>query len=129
MKRISIVALMLSLFASSVRAGKMDIDYLKPSPTKALAYSLIIPGGGYLHLSGQDPYKGYMQKGILYLALTVGAYAFTADQFRKGESASALMGLTCLITMRVYEFGEVTDDAERDRFAAYKDLVKDPVTP
>jgi hypothetical protein len=110
--------------APNAWAGKLDIDYLHPSPAKALGYSLVIPGAGYFYLSGHNPDKAYAQRGLLFLGLTVGAYLFTADKAKDNEHGMVLAGIGALAGIRLIEFSTVVDDAEGERFEKYKELVR-----
>lgn len=125
MKRISMIALMLSLFASTARAGMLDIDYLHPSPTKALTYSLIFPGGGYFYLSGDSPKPNsrYFSRGLLFFFGTAALTAFTISQAKKDPAGGALMGVMMLVGLRIGEFSQVTTDAEQDRHSSYKTMI------
>jgi len=114
----------LFLLTGNLRAGILDIDYIKPSPTKAFARSLIIPGGGYFYLSEVSPLKNYEYIGMLYLGVTIGAYLLTVDAIKKKNSFKASSGIMAIFLIRLFEFGNTIDDAEMERFKVKKEIVK-----
>lgn len=126
MKRILLTALITCCLSTASWAGKLDIDFLKPSPTKALAYSTLVPGAGYFYLSknSNNVENDYTQRGLLWLTLGVAATFYTASQIRDNSSGGIALGVGALLTFRLLEFGQVTTDAEIDRHQAYKEMVK-----
>lgn len=124
MKKILLLAALISL-SPSAWAGPLDIDYLKPSPSKALAYSIVLPGGGYFYLAGAsaNPYGEYKIRGALYFAAGVAAAAWAITEADKGSSV-AYLGVGAFLGLRILEFGDVTSDAETDRHTALKDALR-----
>ena len=122
MKTLVFFALLFS--SGNLWAGKLDLDYIKPSPTKALAYTLVIPGGGFFYLSkaSKAPDKWYQARGVLYFAATALVAASTVSQARQHSGMGVGLGLAGLFWLRVMEFGDVIEDAETDRYAEYKKL-------
>lgn len=123
MKQILLAALL--LLPGSLWAGNLDVNYIEPFPTKALGYSLVIPGSGYFYLAKHDPHAGFRPKGFLYLVLTAGLAAFTINKLQKDDHSVALGGAACFALLRMMEFGDVAEDAERSRARAIERYVKE----
>ena len=120
MKKILVIVLLLT--AAPARAGILDMDYIRPSPTKALLYSAILTGGGYFYLAEQSPKPNnkYNLTGVLYLGASIAAIALIISHTSNDPFGGALMGTVALVGIRITEFGGVTTDAERDRHTHFK---------
>jgi len=122
MMRLLVITLLLPLLALPARAGVLDVDYMRPSSTKALLYSAFFPGGGYFYMAEQShkPKNHYAARGVLYLGITAAAVAFTLSQTQKDPAGGALMGGFMIVSVRLLEFSSVTTDAEQDWHANFK---------
>ena len=120
-RKFFLLAALLALSPGHLLAGKLDLDYIKPSPTKAFMYSFFIPGGGYFYLSTQSiAHKGMARKGIAFFALGAAGYYFTASSIVKKHPHSVLASTVVLLTLKLWEFDSVIGDAEKERWASFK---------
>ena len=103
-------------------AGKLDVDFIRTSPTKALVYSVAFPGGGHYYLSRINP--RYKHKFYLYLALGIGSGLFLNTAMKSKNSTTLLAAALAAGGIKVWEFGSVTDDAEGERLKWLKDNFK-----
>lgn len=100
----------------------LDIDYVKPSPTKALMYSAIFPGGGYFYLG--DVNSKYQVHSILFLLAGVASYWYVVNQASK-NFISAYPAIAIAVSLRIWEFSSVIDAAEKERFKNSMELIRE----
>ncbi len=108
--------------SQSAWAGKLDVDYIHTSPTKALLYSAVVPGGGYFLLENAD--IKYKQKGLFFLVLGLGSYIYLGSQVRNGTQLSIATTFLGVAGLRLFEFDSVTDDAEVERLKWLRENLK-----
>jgi len=91
-------------------------NYPRPSPTKALAYSMILPGGGYFYLMGEPVTHSskYTVNGIAFLLAETAAFIYAYNQAAKDSNNSLLYVVP--LGIKIFEFDLVTTDAEKERF-------------
>jgi hypothetical protein len=121
-----IMAVLLLAAVPSAYAGALDIDYLKPSPAKALAYSLVLPGGGYFYLdsASKNEYGEYNSHGWLSFVVGTASLVWAISEVRKGGTV-AYIAAGAAIGFRIVEFGDVTTAAETDRHREFIKLTRD----
>lgn len=118
---------MIFALSQSVWAGKLDIDYIHTSPTKALLYSAIVPGGGHFLLANAD--IKYKQKGLFFLVLGIGSYIYLGSQIKNGTQLSIATTFLGVAGLRLFEFDLVTDDAEVERLKWLRENIKTADVP
>jgi len=105
---------------SDVWAGKLDIDYIRPSPTITAAAAFVLPGGGwfYLNSASKDPVlkKEYRLEGILYLAATGAIVAFIMNRMAKTDTSFIWPGLVLTIGIRFSDIFSSIEAAEKERY-------------
>jgi len=122
MRKSLLLALLFVLVPGKLMAGKLDIDYIKPSPTKAFMYSFLVPGGGYFYLAEQNVGgKGNTRKGLTFFALGAAGYLVTASNISKGHPNSVLASVAVVLALKLWEFDSVIGDAEKERWNNYKE--------
>jgi len=113
---------MIFAMSQSAWAGKLDVDYIHTSPTKALLYSAIVPGGGYFLLENAN--VKYKQKGLFFLVLGLGSYIYLGSQVKNGTQLSIATTILGVVGLRLFEFDSVTDDAEVERLKWLRENLK-----
>jgi|GEM_PF-2950662 len=117
-----ILALLLVFVSGNLWAGKLDIDYITPSPTKAFMYSLFIPGAGYFYLSGQTVgVKGVKWQGLKFLVLGAASYYFVANNIFHGKTGAALTSAAVVLSLKLWEFDSVIGAAEAEKWKKFKE--------
>ena len=114
MKKLILLFIFLFFFVVHAKASSLDLDYYKPSPTKAFCHSLFLPGGGYFYLDKYD--QKYEMKGFMFLALTVGSLLYLNSQLKTKDSGNIALAMFPIVGIRIWEFNSVIDDAEKERF-------------
>jgi hypothetical protein len=109
------IFILLLALPCSAGAGMLDVDYFKPSPTKAFMWSAAVPGGGMFYLDHQLPKanRQYFSKGMLFLITQGAAAYFIVDRAGKGKDVMPLVG--GLFLFKILEFSTVIDEAETMR--------------
>ncbi len=125
MKKLMLLLVFLFSFTSYSKATSLDLDYYKPSPTKAFCQSLFLPGGGYYYLDKYD--KKYEMKGFMFLALTVGSLIYLNSQLKTKDSGDIYItfAMVPVVGIRIWEFNSVIDDAEKERFKNMQKIKSD----
>jgi len=118
---------MIFAMSQSAWAGKLDVDYIHTSPTKALLYSAIVPGGGYFLLENAN--VKYKQKGLFFLVLGLGSYIYLGSQVKNGTQLSIATTILGVVGLRLFEFDSVTDDAEIERLKWLRENLKGADAP
>lgn len=96
-------------------AGKLDLDYYHPSPTKAFMWSAVAPAGGMFYLVSQRP-RGdaeYIEQGLLFLIVESSVLLLLYTQAKNGKNIVA--PLTVFMGIKIFEFDTVIDAAETER--------------
>lgn len=121
MKLFALLAL-LALPATSW-AGKLDLDYYHPSPTKAFMWSAVAPAGGMFYLAGQVPQNiEYIEQGVMFLAVEAAVLYLFYNQARQRKNV--VLPLTVFMGIKIFEFDAVIDAAETER---HKKMMSDLV--
>lgn len=115
------IVFLLCLFSSAeLWAGKLDIDYIKPSPTTAAAASFIFPGAGWFYLNSatKDPIleDEYMRNGIFHLIATGAAVALVINRANAGDKDVALACVGLTVGIRFADIFKSIDAAEKERY-------------
>ena len=113
-------ALLLSILIAlpaAAQAGKFDIDYYRPSPTKAFMWSAAVPGGGMLYLSDYDRDGRIVRSALAFMAIE-GALLLLAKN-RADKRESLMLPLGALFVVKIFEFDFSIDKAERLRHTRY----------
>ena len=113
----AILFISLILACGDLWAGKLDIDYIRPSPTKALMYSVIFPGGGYYYLNDVERYSEYVANGLIFTLGSAAIILLATSQAKNGLPLTTVAGVIGFIGFRILEFDSVVDDAEKARYA------------
>ena len=103
----------LLLLPSASWAGKLDIDYYRPSPTKAFMWSAVVPGGGMFYLSDYERGDGIMRSAFLFLAIEGGLFLLAKNRADKGKDLALPLG--ALFCVKVFEFDMTIQKAEKLR--------------
>lgn len=103
-------------------AGKLDIDYMQTSPTKAMVCALAFPGLGHYYLSKRNP--KYMRKAWFFMALGLVSGAFLALELKNGTGVEKVGAGLLAGGVKIWEFSSTTDIAEKERLKWFKENFK-----
>lgn len=117
---IKILLLLCLLSITPAWAGKLDIDYIKPSPAKTAAAAIMVPGGGYFYLAGatKSPSDAYDYKiqGVKYLGLTVLGIVGILNHSSQYRSEILVFSLVATVAIRFSDIFTSIDSSEKDRY-------------
>lgn len=111
---------MLFVLPVNLWAGKLDIDYIHPSPSGTAAAAMLVPGGGWFYLSAntKEPRlkSPYFYRGVLYIALTATTIIFSASQIKQKNTPLTIVGLASIVCVRFSDIFSSVSIAEQERF-------------
>ena len=73
-----------------------------------------------MYLSENTSAVRYKYAGLIFCALGIASYAHLAKQTKDGDPVKVFFAITLVAGLRIFEWGEVIEDAEKERFAAYR---------
>jgi hypothetical protein len=115
MKKLILTLLFLSLSGNLLAASNLDLTYPHPSPTKALMWSMIVPGGGGFYLSSTKPRYGSI--GALFFVAEIGLLISGNKFAQKNSKDSITVVLPWLLVggIKIFEFDYFVESAEKER--------------
>jgi hypothetical protein len=122
MKKIILLLLFITSSGSAWASNKLDITYIHPSPTKALLWSMVFPGGGHIYLNSYSSDKSYgAMGGVFFVVQAAGAIYLSSVMAKKNNSAEmhkyVIPGVfITMISFKIWEFDNVIEGAERERY-------------
>ncbi|HOI43407.1 MAG TPA: hypothetical protein PK523_10720 [Elusimicrobiales bacterium] len=97
-----------------VKDAQSSEDYPKPSPTRALVQSIVLPGAGHYYVSQYSHDSSYYAfKGSAFLLAGIASFLYAREQIKDNPQNGILLLLP--ISVKLFEFDQVVVDAERER--------------